>query len=652
MKKSSKIICTLLLAAFCAVSQAQVPVQKSTEKIRINGKVYYIHVVQKGQTLYSLSKAYEVTIEQLTENNPELSEGLKEGQSIKVPVPASELTASPSRPAAAASRPEAAPPTAAPVTPVTAPAKETAPAGQARPAYHLVKPGEALSDISDKYGVPAATLQQLNPEAFFKGKLQPGTLLQIPPVTDEKGVATNGTSVKQQPVSTSAADTTSVRHSTEMQEEFYADTSLYHTVQPHETLWSISKKYHTTIPELHRLNPNAFVEGELQAGAVLQLHAIVEAPVYQDLKDAPAGLPAQPFPATIKMALLLPLLRDIDDTLTAKSKSPENFFSFYEGALLAIENLKQEGLSLELSVYDSFYEKDVEALLQQGTLQQQDIIIGPVYADNFKPVAQFAKEQRIKIVSPLDPHTEELTIDNPYLLQVSPPAYCRQKKLIDHLLAQPQTNIILIYHEDGREALLVQEYKHLLGARMDSVKMLAHQVVKGIAVRDTLEKLLVEDKMNCVLVASHDDALVSDIAANLYLFTFRNRYNITLYGTDRWRNFETMDIKYLHTLNLHLVVPFFIDYSAGQVQKFVMEFYEKYKTDPSQYAFQGYDTFNYFLRAIMRYGKNFEDYLFVYNPQLLQTKYRFKYNGNSANGLVNVEACLIRYTPGYNMEKL
>ncbi|MDR2359071.1 MAG: LysM peptidoglycan-binding domain-containing protein [Prevotellaceae bacterium] len=635
MKKSSKIICTLLLAAFCAVSHAQVPVQKSTEKTRINGKVYYIHVVQKGQTLYSLSKAYGVTIEQLTENNPDLSGGLKEGQSIRIPVSASDPPAPSVRPAATASRQEVTPPAPASGTP----AEEPVAVKPERPAYHLVKPGETLSDIAGKYEVPAATLQQLNPDAFFKGKLQPGTLLQIPPTTEKK-------------VTVAMPDTVSARSDTGMQEEFYEDTSLYHTVQPHETLWGIAKRYHTTVQELRRLNSNAFVNEELQTGAVLQLHTLVETPVYQDLKAAPAGLPEQPFRGTVKAALLLPLLRDMDDSLTTRSKSPENFFSFYEGALLAIENLKREGLSLELSVYDSFYDKDVEALLQQGVLQQQDIIIGPVYADNFKPVAQLAKEHRIKIVSPLDPHTEALTVGNPYVWQISPPAYCRQKKLIDHVLAQKQANIIMVYHEDGRDTLLVQEYKHLLGAGMDSVKMLAHQVVRGVAVRDTLEKLLVEDKMNCVLVASHDDALVSDIAANLYLFTFRNRYNITLYGTERWRNFETVDIKYLHTLNLHLVAPFFIDYSAEQVQKFVTEFYEKYKTDPSQYAFQGYDMFNYFLRAIMRYGKNFEDYLPAYNPQLLQTKYRFKYNGNSANGLVNVESCLIRYTPGYSIEKL
>ncbi|MDR2802334.1 MAG: LysM peptidoglycan-binding domain-containing protein [Prevotellaceae bacterium] len=608
--------------------------QKSTEKTRINGKVYYIHIVQKGQTLYSLSKAYDVTIQQLTENNPELSDGLKERQSIKIPALASDKPATPAKPAAATPKPEATP---APREPVKEPAKEPAAVKQARPAYHLVKPSETLQEIAAKYEVPAATLQQLNPDAFFKGKLQPGTLLQIPPAAGEKVTAVT-------------ADTVSARYDTKMQEEVYADTSLYHTVQPKETLWAIAQRYNATVQELRRLNPDAFVNEELQTGAVLQLHAAVETPVYLDLKAAPAGQ-LQPFTGSIRAALLLPLLRDMDDSLTARVKNPENFFSFYEGALLAIEHLKQEGLSLELSVYNSFYAKDVEALLQQEALQQQDIIIGPVYADHFRPVAQFAKEHGIKIVSPLDPDTEEQTIGNPYMLQLSPPAYCRRKKLIDHALAQKQANIILIYHEDGRDALLMQEYKHLLGKRIDSVKMLAHQVVKGVAVRDSLEKLLVEDKMNCVLIASHDDALVSDIAANLYLFTFRNRYNITLYGTERWRNFETVDIKYLHTLDLHLVVPFFIDYSAEQVQKFVAEFYEKYKTEPSQYAFQGYDTFNYFLSAMMRYGKNFEDYLSAYNPQLLQTRYRFKYNGNSANGLVNVESCLIRYAPDYSIRK-
>ena len=43
----------------------------SKEKVRSGGKVYYSHVVQERQTLYSISKAYGVTIAEIYESNPE-----------------------------------------------------------------------------------------------------------------------------------------------------------------------------------------------------------------------------------------------------------------------------------------------------------------------------------------------------------------------------------------------------------------------------------------------------------------------------------------------------------------------------------------------------------------------------------------------------
>ena len=49
-------------------------------------KEYQFVVVEPGQTLYSLSKKYNVSIEDLNELNPELrTMGLKAGQTIKVP---------------------------------------------------------------------------------------------------------------------------------------------------------------------------------------------------------------------------------------------------------------------------------------------------------------------------------------------------------------------------------------------------------------------------------------------------------------------------------------------------------------------------------------------------------------------------------------
>ena len=46
-----------------------VPVTVSKEKVKLDGKVYYSHVVLERQTLYGISKAYNVTIEDLYKAN-------------------------------------------------------------------------------------------------------------------------------------------------------------------------------------------------------------------------------------------------------------------------------------------------------------------------------------------------------------------------------------------------------------------------------------------------------------------------------------------------------------------------------------------------------------------------------------------------------
>ena len=64
------------------------PVTISKEKVKVGGKVCYSHIVQERQTLYSISKAYEVSIEDIYKFNPTLQEtGLKKNSIIIIPSP-------------------------------------------------------------------------------------------------------------------------------------------------------------------------------------------------------------------------------------------------------------------------------------------------------------------------------------------------------------------------------------------------------------------------------------------------------------------------------------------------------------------------------------------------------------------------------------
>ena len=68
----SAAICLAVIPIDQAVAQGYVAPQVvvSKEKVRSGGKVYYSHVVLERQTLYSISKAYGVTIEEIYAANP------------------------------------------------------------------------------------------------------------------------------------------------------------------------------------------------------------------------------------------------------------------------------------------------------------------------------------------------------------------------------------------------------------------------------------------------------------------------------------------------------------------------------------------------------------------------------------------------------
>jgi LysM repeat protein/ABC-type branched-subunit amino acid transport system substrate-binding protein len=72
--------CLLCLTSFILLGQT-----KSNNIQSIDGKKYYIHKIEKSQSLYSISKLYNVNLDDLYLLNPELKQGAKVNQEIKVP---------------------------------------------------------------------------------------------------------------------------------------------------------------------------------------------------------------------------------------------------------------------------------------------------------------------------------------------------------------------------------------------------------------------------------------------------------------------------------------------------------------------------------------------------------------------------------------
>ncbi|PLX14157.1 MAG: hypothetical protein C0598_02045, partial [Marinilabiliales bacterium] len=72
----------LIVSIILAQSVTVIPTKRIEQR---NGKNYYIHIVEKGQTVYSISKAYNVGIDEIYYENPSSKNGISINQELLIP---------------------------------------------------------------------------------------------------------------------------------------------------------------------------------------------------------------------------------------------------------------------------------------------------------------------------------------------------------------------------------------------------------------------------------------------------------------------------------------------------------------------------------------------------------------------------------------
>lgn len=174
--KKLKYLLTIGLVLIAVSVFAQVEIKKSTEKIRIGDKVYFIHSVKSGETVYSLCRVYNISQVELFATNPQIKAGLKAGERIKIPEKAeTETKPAKSTPA-----------------PVKTDDSQNAEAGQQKiidtePIIkHKVKKGDNIESIAQKYNCSVEDILKHNVFLDKNSKLKKGQYITVVPNASSK----------------------------------------------------------------------------------------------------------------------------------------------------------------------------------------------------------------------------------------------------------------------------------------------------------------------------------------------------------------------------------------------------------------------------------------------------------------------------------
>ena len=628
------VFATIILSASLF---SQVRVERSTDKVIIGGKAYYIHIVDTSQTLYSISRAYNVSTEVITRENPSAVYGIRIGQALKIPV-------------------------------IDADKAEEIEKDTERYNYHILQKGESIYALSRKYDVSVDMIIDANPGIDIYD-LPVGTELAIPR-----------------------------KQFMEQAEYFKTDEPgiILHRVEEGDNFSSLARKYNVNVRDIRRVNRGLLFPRE---GEMIRIPVDTEEsrqPFLETTTDTISdekltylfdGTPVDYTPVDrlngkINVTLMLPLFLDENSRRTYIDSSgydsqgrrryraverPEEwiyprselFVEFYEGALIALDVLKQKGLDIEMQVFDTMRDSlRVARFLETGRLRDADLIIGPVYADNLEQVARYARRYRIPVVSPLASQNREVLRLNPYLFKVQPSKDVIQDALAEEISDYYDHNLVFVYTDTVWSPDLSREFKDKIYRRLrlkvpfNDINFREVFFTSRSSYNDTIniiDHAMTRDKPNLLILASDDEAVMSEVILNVH--TLLRKYDIKLIGYPDIRWLDNLDPMYFYELGIMLYTPNWVDYNQDDVKHFLGKYREYFKMEPPlrSYAWQGYDIMYYFMSGLAIHGSEFMYRPSMHKPDLLQVDYNFSRTG-LMNGFENNRLYLIRYTPDLEVE--
>ena len=647
---------------------AQVQIERSSNIVKVGGKDYYMHHVKSGQTLYSIAQAYQVTVEQIEALNPEVRNGLQAGIVIGIPVVTKPVEKE------EVETPVAPP---APVAPTPVAPQPTVSHPDAVGTY-VVQQGEDLYDIAKKFGIDIADFKAIN--HGLSEKPAAGTTIKVPEVVNSDDYIVHKVEYNERTSSLlkrwKISESEFREKNISVGSYVFVNQIVLIPIEPVDLAVASSADIDEGDDEPEKADTNIGFE-------------IVEQDEPQEIPEC--NIRKENALQTYNVVLMVPLylgnMGSLDvskeDVAKAQKSRSLRFLQYYEGFMMAAEKLtNQQGLKLNLTVIDVTENvSTAESALRKIEGKNIDLIIGPFFGKSFTLIEEYARRNGIVTVNPLSTR-ESIVDDNPNVVKVKPGMSGQILEMANLVKNNYRdANVFIINHESNADSLFLNALEMQLNqavngevtvsgeeilqfARSESQrKEMGEKLVATVTIEgqvystgdmhlndnvvlsnpvrrytyssgnmNTLKSQLSGVRDNVVIAYGDDHVFATQMLNTLKKST--DKYDITLVSLSDWSKYEKLLVEDLLDMNAIYFSDFFVDYDDELVKDFVVKFRSKYKTEPQEYAFEGYDLGCYFLTALMRYGTDMVGCLPYFEMPLLHTRFHFMHKG-ARNGLEN-----------------
>ncbi|MBR6892760.1 MAG: LysM peptidoglycan-binding domain-containing protein [Bacteroidaceae bacterium] len=519
------------------------------------------HEIKAGETLYSISRTYGVTISAIQAANPGLGETIMAGQTINIP-------------AKAAQEPQQ----HIIIFPETQPTQQ-------QPVQQMVVPLETQQTVE--------------------------------PVVQQQTVVL--------PVAESAPVVTEIPPCKETYE-----------VKKKETLYSIAQRFGVTVDEIVAANPTIEPDKKdrIKKGQVLCIpftQAELEAMRPVEVEEEEIVIKE---PVPVNFAVIMPFGLDQQK----KTREAITMIDFYEGIMMAVSEMKKDGVSGKVYAYD---EAQIDSVLALPQMKNVQLIIGAKDANNINKLKAFTEKNNISLVVPLLSSTTLVNnTHNVYQVNQKMDNDTYDRAFASFSAMHTNANYIFVNIEDQTDkADYMMRLKNYLNSEEISYFNCDFQNIGNII------EMLTTNKENYIIPSSSTKTAFDRLVKRLNELAL-DSYRINLFGYTDWQAFADKSIEAFKKYNCMFFTSFYNNPNATETYAFNQRFRstfgrDQYNTYP-RYGMLGYDIANFFVRNMYVEGEDFAANIENLTSEAIQNPMHFTHK-NTWSGFINNAMMFVKY---------
>ncbi|UAM96568.1 LysM peptidoglycan-binding domain-containing protein [Polaribacter litorisediminis] len=518
---------------------------------------------------------------------------------------------------------------------------------QKRYIQYKVEQGDTMRKIAKKLDMNTPDLIRLNPDV--SGDPIPNSFIVVPQ-NKLKNYRDKGTNKTKVTVLDSVSDSNELDESERLLEELKEKFVVYE-VKKGDTFYGLNKKLGVSRGELLLLNPELSLG--LKLGMILKIKKIPAKISTDELFYSDYIAPN----TNLKAALLLPFktYKYSSDTLTLKEIFTRNATlvniatDFYLGAELAIDSLRKQGVSIELNVFDTGDRNtnDIMNIVSENDLNNNDVVIGPLYSEELKTVAA---NVTIPVVFPVYSKSQsEFSASN--IVKTSPDKKVFREELERYINENFGSGNVIIVSDDQSENIQTSKLiKKALEAKIeaDTIVKTVHVLSpeEGYIEKDRFLKILTPNTKNWVVIATDNNVIVSDVINSL--ISLPEETSVKVFTFDKGAIYDKIDNRKLAKIGFTYVSNDFVDETALNSRVFRKQYLKRNKALPSFYATKGFDiTYDVLIRLAS--GNDLKSTLNEGMSMRVETKFDYR---NSERISENKGLFIVQYNEDLSLTKL